>query len=418
MEHAEAMTTIAYIRSHLPRGLAPVLAACIASAAPGAEPLPVRAPDPITDPDIGAMMSGLRSANFHQRERASIDLQGMVEQGRLSEKDVLELAARPDITPEQRLRLLSKAKVAFTRTERAGMGVSFHEVLGMGARLTLVVEGFPATEVLRPDDVIESIAGVAMASPNRRSRADLDMRLRAAVISHDPGETVRVVFRRSPASTPGGLPENVNLRANAPRSILAPEDVEAWPAHEAQVRLGAFGGLGSTAPISPIELDAAWMLRVARIIGPDHAGWPIVAVGRLIGAPLALEQLPEPLHDNQVSGAAQRPVLRDRVFAAQRNQINAQARLELGRRIQMQRDAEEGAPEPPSTQPDGSTQLTDQSGAVHLDAVADLDAELRLIERRLARAAAEGAPMEIQEQLRRRHADLSAQLRALVGASR
>lgn len=400
------------------RRLGALVVACAVSVALGAEPLPGDRPEPITDPDVGAIMSGLRSGDYHQRERASIDLQSMIEKQRLSERDVLELAARTDITPEQRLRLLDKAKVAFISSKRAAMGVGFAEVPGYGAQLTQVFDKFPCYGVLRPGDVVESIGGVSMAARDNRSRLDLDLRLRSSIISHDPGESVTVVLRRSPDSTPAGLPEKAEARPNqAGAEILKRDEMESWPVLEVQVELGPFDGLIDARPIDARQMDAAWMLRVSRVIGVDHAGWPSVTLAGLVGSPLAIEQVPAPLRDNQISGAADRVALRDRVFTAQRNQINAQARLQMQFRVQRQQQLE-AQQEGDAPGKSAGVQLRDQSGRVSIEALADLDTELREIERQIGQAANDGAAAEILEELRRRHEELTAQMRALAGVSR
>lgn len=142
-------------------------------------------------PDIGALVSQLASDDWSARQAADVEL-------RLAEPmgiAILEpFLASPDLTPEQRARLLGIARERFPFESHAGLGVSFSDFRQFGAvraapvLIRDTVPGFDAALKLRPGDGIVAVTG-------RMLRDTEDMR--AAIISHSPGELMQLSVIRA-----------------------------------------------------------------------------------------------------------------------------------------------------------------------------------------------------------------------------
>lgn len=178
-----------------------------------------------------ALVADLDSPMLERRDRAGLELATdarvtleMIEQ-RLAE------STRPDraLSVEQRESLMRVGRRAFENAPRAAMGVQFGRFDGGGGvEVTATVPGFEALRVIRPGDVLRSIDD---------ARITIQADARAAIVSHDPGDTVRVDL----------------VRMGEPLTVT--------------VRLGSFVDLQNARELEPWTLDAAWRLRCARKLG-------------------------------------------------------------------------------------------------------------------------------------------------------
>ncbi len=104
---------------------------------------------------------------------------------------VLVRLVDPDaLAPEQSRRLERIASRLFQSAPKAGLGVQFgrqNAARGVQIEATVDPERFPAATVLRPGDYIAEVRGRAVRSPDD---------LRAAILSHLPGETMPTVVYR------------------------------------------------------------------------------------------------------------------------------------------------------------------------------------------------------------------------------
>lgn len=195
-----------------------------ASAAPGAA-------------DIADLVTKLDAPDLATRESATRALRLHVEGGLHADAAItpetqltllLEQFRTRELTLEQKTRLSLVARDLFIMTDRAGMGVSFAMEMGedgVGIAGTVRQAGFYAHEVLKPGDVIRAADGIPV-----RSRAEM----RAAVLSHDPGEVMELTLLR------GGTIRKVNLK------------------------LGSFAKLDRPELPENSTLDRAWNLRLNR----------------------------------------------------------------------------------------------------------------------------------------------------------
>lgn len=97
---------------------------------------------------------------------------------------------RAELSPEAMARFRSAARGLFEQTTKAGLGVGFGEVRDGGVEIGTVVaevDRFPAAAMLMPGDLIVGADG---------SKLTTSEDLRAAILSHEPGETLDLLVRR------------------------------------------------------------------------------------------------------------------------------------------------------------------------------------------------------------------------------
>jgi hypothetical protein len=142
-------------------------------------------------PDLDALVTQLAADDWSARQAADVELR-LVEPMGIA---ILEpYLASPDLTPEQRARLLDIARERFPFEPHAGMGVQFSDFRQFGAVRSApvlirdTVPGFDAAIKLRPGDGIVAVDG-------RLLRDTEDMR--AAIISRSPGETMALSIIRA-----------------------------------------------------------------------------------------------------------------------------------------------------------------------------------------------------------------------------
>lgn len=180
----------------------------------------------LDDPDLKIREDATRALRLH------VDNFGPTAEGAMTHEEQLKLLLEQfrtrDLTLEQETRLSLIARDLFAMTDRAGMGVSFaieNDVGGVGIAGTVRQEGFYAHEVLKPGDVIRSADGIPVRSSSE---------MRAAVLSHDPGEIMSLTILR------GGTIRKVDLK------------------------LGNFAQLDRPQLPENRTLDHAWKLRLNR----------------------------------------------------------------------------------------------------------------------------------------------------------
>lgn len=186
----------------------------VAVAAPASTPVPTE------------LLDGLKARALSEREAAMEQLTARAD---VKLDAIDEALARPDLTPEQRQRLLRVAREKFNVSPRAALGVSFD----LGPQENVIqrpIENFPASKVLKPGDQIIEIDGWKLG---RRASFRQVSTARPFIISHDPGDVVPITVMRDG------------------------EEVKV------QVELGRFDRLQMTMPIDDFELARAWNVREA-----------------------------------------------------------------------------------------------------------------------------------------------------------
>lgn len=187
---------------------------------------------PDTRQPIGEVISLFNSPLFAARRQALVSL---LERRDLTLDEVDSWRHRDDLSPEQKLWLDELALQVFARGPRAALGISFPPDDRGGVRIMNVVAGFPAADLLVAGDRILAADGLPL------SRQAM---LRAAILSHSPGEILELRVER----------EGKTLDISVP--------------------LGSFGNLRGAASPRPSDLVAAWTLRQTRD-GAEQRGEPI-----------------------------------------------------------------------------------------------------------------------------------------------
>ncbi len=194
------------------------------------EPAIETAPAPTLDRGVfNRMIADLDSPDLKTRELASERL--AVLPG-LTLDDVLErLASETTLAPEQTRRLEQIAAHLFRTAPKAGLGVQFgrqNAARGVLIEATVDPDRFPAANILRAGDYIAEVRGRPVRSPDD---------LRAAILSHLPGETM----------------PSVVLRADERLELDLP--------------LGNFDMLGRTERIEPDLARRCVLMRMERLVG-------------------------------------------------------------------------------------------------------------------------------------------------------
>lgn len=239
-----------------------------AQTGPGA-PFPfLRAvPGASTNAALEEALAALDAPGFEAREAASARL---ADPGGFTEAELCAAAKRPALGPEQRDRLAQALRQRFLNSPRSALGVSMNAE-PTGVTLTEVKPGFPACDALRAGDVVLQVDDIRLApddpgAPNENLVADVDPQglneaFRLAILSHLPGETVRLRLRRMAQAADRMTPTIVEV--DAPLG-----------------RLDALAAMPNT--VSPQEVGhlmaSAWGLR-ARRLGLVEDDGKAIAIG-------------------------------------------------------------------------------------------------------------------------------------------
>ncbi len=177
---------------------------------------------PDTRPPMDEVIGMLDSPLFAARRQALVSL---LERRDLTLAEVDSWRSRDDLSPEQRLRLDELALQVFARGPRAALGISFPQDDRGGVRIMSVVAGFPAADLLVAGDRVLTADGIPLTR---------QATLRAAILSHSPGEILELRVERDGETLDIAVP------------------------------LGSFGNLSGAASPRPSDLVAAWTLRQTR----------------------------------------------------------------------------------------------------------------------------------------------------------
>lgn len=203
--------------------------------------------------EMDALIRDLDAPGLEARENAQGALAGNES---VTLADVESALRASDLSPEQRLRLEASGRELFSREPRAGLGVRFGNpaAVGQGVPLAGVVDGFPASKLLRPGDVILSINGQPLSNQTHMG---------AMILSHLPGEMLRVELER-PRVGPGDVGRGL---AQPPAEFLVLD-----------VPLGRYDDLNTGVELSPARLDLAYRQRLARKT-PDRPELRVIGSG-------------------------------------------------------------------------------------------------------------------------------------------
>ena len=205
-------------------------------------------PDPLASRDLTPLISALDAPDLAQREAA---VETLLTDQRITLREILGLLAEVTaLTPEQRARLNGAAREMFALSPRAAMGVQFGGTVEKGVAIQSAVDGFDSARVIRPGDVVLAANGIEVTQT----------RLRAIILSHDPGESMVIRLRRlSEDGTEEIVESRVTLgsmnRLRGGGFIDAGTMFEAW-----RERL-ARAGVSEAPSQAPIQSDV------------DHAQW-------------------------------------------------------------------------------------------------------------------------------------------------
>jgi hypothetical protein len=192
---------------------------------------------PISQRELNSLVADLGSEDPQVRINATIALQ---DRGGIRLRQLEEVLRRPDLTAEQRRRLLSAAHRRFYAEPRAALGFRSATTEAGPVVIANVIPGFPAAGVLRAGDRITAVNGVRVPS---------FAAIRPLIVSRDPGDVLELTILREGAT--------LNLA----------------------VELGAFATLQDT-PLDYQVVAASWELRSRGLRGdeppPIPSGLPVV----------------------------------------------------------------------------------------------------------------------------------------------
>lgn len=191
---------------------------------------------------MGAELARLDSPLLAERDAAEIALSNSSD---FRLQDLEALARRPDLSPEQRLRMRQIGRQLFRSRPLAGLGVQFGGFGTEGVIIQDVIRGFPAADVFQPLDTIRAVNG-------RRVTTQDD--LRWLILSHDVGDALEIEYAR------GGLLAIV------------------------ECRLGKFSDLPNAMRPTDVDMARAFVVRWDRQVGPSTTPTPI------FGADISIEQ--------------------------------------------------------------------------------------------------------------------------------
>jgi len=223
--------------------------ACLATALMSATLATAQADEPINEQLVqraSNLIDRLDAETLDERDQVSEALRSF--SGPL-ERIVAQRINLDDLSPEQLARLDEALYERFAEQPRAGMGVAFAVTHpGGGVLLQRILPNFPASEHLKPGDVIQSVQGDSLTSmPDASARAAL----RWHILSFIAGESIEVKV----------------LRQGQPLTLRVP--------------LGSYEQLGNASPVSDVDMRSAWRLRRDRLglnLRPDPPITPPISL--------------------------------------------------------------------------------------------------------------------------------------------
>ena len=196
---------------------------------------------------LDALLAALDADDFATRETASSRLES---NELISLADIEDRLMRVGLTAEQRTRLDSAARRRFAAQPRAGLGVQFgaprrEEGIELGA----VLPNFPASEVLLAGDVVIAIDGVRVSDTAQMG---------SFILSHRPGETLRMLIDRSVPARDQAFPapdQADGPAAGLEAPVAMPTRVERLTL---DVPLGRYDDLNTGAQLTPDRIESAY----------------------------------------------------------------------------------------------------------------------------------------------------------------
>ena len=198
--------------------------------------------------DLPTLIRNLDSAQVDVRTKATDQILGSRD---ISTRQIEEALRGPNLSPEQRQRLMAIAAMRFRTSPRAAMGLRNEpNAPGMGVTVGHLVQGFPSAQVLRLNDRITAAAGMVIDNSDRMEAWDRrwDL-LRAIIVSRDPGDEIPLTIVRD------GTVQNVT------------------------VKLGEYSRLNQQGAIEPGILEAAWAIRCRSLQPPAASVQPPLESG-------------------------------------------------------------------------------------------------------------------------------------------
>lgn len=207
--------------------------------------------------DVARLVAMLGADDWSERQTADAALRAVDGPGLAP---LLPFLVRADLSPEQSVRLRDIALERFKQEPHAGMGVQWDPAFRFGVpRQTPVVigqlvEGFDAASKLRPGDAIAAMDGVPLPSQEE---------MRAAILSHSPGDTVSLSVFRGPLR----LEVQITLGDFAAlRTPERPSDATLTRALEFRLRRIAPEGVARSARAIGGGSVARWNMPVDRVV--------------------------------------------------------------------------------------------------------------------------------------------------------
>lgn len=185
------------------------------------------ATDAATDPTFAAtslsdLVAKLDSDDILERDRIT---QRLIASKAHTFAQIEEQLRSPDLSAEQRLRLMRVAKEKFAGTPRAAMGVQFDNFL-LPTRVVIgkTFEPFASSTMLEEGDMIVEAAGLPTVGLGARNM------LRSVILAHEPGDKLPITVRRGSEKVKLELP--LGNFGDLQNGRMDPGDVErAWRIH-------------------------------------------------------------------------------------------------------------------------------------------------------------------------------------------
>lgn len=259
--------------------------------------------------DVAAMVDRLNAPEWVEREAAAETLATTED---VSLDAIAAALGRADLSAEQRVRLVGIAAARFRFEPMGGLGVSFGSATEGAVQILDTVKNgrFPASDILRPADVIVAVGDTMIGGQDH---------LRAEILSRRPGEVLSVLVRR----------ERVMLRLELPLgrfdeldgAASLDDETIAWATRLRLERAGISGERG--AMVGSGLTGQAW---VDAAFPEGRATLPPGETGERRGAPVAVGGAAD---DQRTIG--QRGFWPSRADAAR--SAGEQLRSDLGRRM-------------------------------------------------------------------------------------
>lgn len=251
--------------------------------------------DPAAPARLQELIAGLGSADFRVREQASRNLED--DQGITLQ--MIEKAVRDSGTTlslEARARLLGAARDRFWRTPRGALGIQFWNALSTRVVVEQTFREFEASQKIEDGDMIIEADGRPIDGPAAQQR------LQAVIVSHDPGESIRLVVRRGEQKL--NLEVRLGRREDLANAVLTDAIMtRAW-----QQRVSAVTGAGASGPITTGVRAADWSVNPVglnragqtRRKGMDASSIGAVGGGMPRGAELSIDAISQRLSQGMV----------------------------------------------------------------------------------------------------------------------